>query len=225
MTDPAQTQATGPVAVPTPSCIRPRRGAGDRPAAELAVGELAVGEAVVGEVAAGQHQAGEQAGSRRSTARDLLDAALAGIRLNCRDRQFVSRLVHWDKRNAASVASLLVRARQAGREEAGREEASREEASREEASREEAGLTPRQRELIIAALSDAAEYRASGAAGTGCWDCEMIPGGRCASHARDNDRARSYAELAVVLSGVPTQPELARPMVIAGFRRRTPVAS
>ena len=213
MTDPAQTQATGPVAVPTPSCIRPRRGAGDRPAAELAVGELAVGE-----TAAGQDQAGEQAGSRRSTARDLLDSALAGIRLSCRDRQFVSRLVHWDKRNAASVASLLVRARQAGREEAGPEEA----------RREEAGLTPRQRELIISALSDAAEYRASGAAGTtgaGCWDCEMIPGGRCASHARDNDRARSYAELAAVLSGVPTQPELARPMVIAGFRRRTPVAS
>lgn len=213
MTDPAQTQATGPVAVPTPSCIRPRRGARDRPAAELTVGELAVGELAVGEKAAGRQQAGEQAGSRRSTARDLLDSALAGIRLSCRDRQFVSRLVHWDKRNAASVASLLVRARQAGREEA---------------RREEAGLTPRQRELIIAALSDAAEYRASGAAGTmgaGCWDCELIPGGRCASHARDNDRARSYAELAAVLSGVPTQAKPARPMVIAGFRDRTPVAS
>ncbi len=209
MTDPAQTQAIGPVAVPTPSCIRPRRGAEDRPAAELAVG-LAVGETAVGQHQAGERQPGEQAESRRSTARDLLDSALAGIRLSCRDRQFVSRLVHWDKRNAASVASLLVRARQAGREEA---------------RQEEAGLTPRQRELVIAALSDAAEYRASGAAGTGCWDCEMIPGGRCASHARDNDRARSYAELAAVLSGVPTQPELARPMVIAGFRRRTPVAS
>src|SRR6185437_2554331 len=54
MTDPAQTQATGPVAVPTPSCIRPRRGAGDRPAAELAVGELAVGELAVGELAVGE---------------------------------------------------------------------------------------------------------------------------------------------------------------------------
>ena len=98
--------------------------------------------------------------------------------------------MHWDKRNAESVASLLARARQAGREEA--------------------GLTARQRELIISALGDAAEYRASGAAGTGCWDCEMIPGGRCASHARDNDRARSYAELAALLSGSPTQAELAR---------------
>ena len=190
MTDPVQTQATGPVAVPTPSCIRPRRGAGDRPA-EQAGGEAATGE--------------HQPESRRSAARELLDSALAGIRLSCRDRQFVSRLVHWDKRNAESVASLLTRARQAGREEA--------------------GLTARQRELIIAALSDAAEYRASGAAGTGCWDCEMIPGGRCASHARDNDRARSYAELAAILSGGPTQAELARPMVIAGYLRRTPVAS
>jgi hypothetical protein len=191
MTDPVQTQATGPVAVPTPSCVRPRRGTGDLSAAERAVGETAMGE--------------HQGGSRRSAARELLDSALAGIRLSCRDRQFVSRLVHWDKRNAESVASLLTRARQAGCEEA--------------------GLTARQRELIIAALSDAAEYRASGAAGTGCWDCEMIPGGRCASHARDNDRARSYAELAAILSGGPTQAELARPMVIAGYRRRTPVAS
>lgn len=190
MTDPAQTQATGPVAAPTPSCIRPRRGAGDRPA-----------ERAGGEAATGDHQPG----SRRSAARELLDSALAGVRLTCRDRQFVSRLVHWDKRNAASVASLLVRARETGRDEG--------------------GLTPRQRELIVAALNDAAQYRASGAVGTGCWDCEMIPGGRCASHARDNDRARSYAELAALLSGGPNQPELARPTVIAGFRRRTPVAS
>lgn len=190
MTDPAQIQATGPVAVPTPSCVRPRRGAGDLPA-----------ERAVGETAAGEHPAG----SRRSAARELLDSALAGIRLSCRDRQFVSRLLHWDKRNAESVASLLARARQAGREEA--------------------GLTARQRELIISALGDAAEYRASGAAGTGCWDCEMIPGGRCASHARDNDQARSYAELAALLSGCPTQAELARPMMIAGYRHRTPVAS
>ena len=69
--------------------------------------------------------------------------------------------MHWDKRNAAAVASLLERARQAGRDET--------------------GLTPRQREIIIAALDDAAIYRASGAAGSGCWDCEMMPGGRCAS--------------------------------------------
>jgi len=191
MTDPAQTQATGPVAVPTPSCIRPRRGPGDGPAGQRAAGERATGE--------------HQAGSRRLAARELLDGALAGLRLNCRDRQFVSRLVHWDKRNAASVASLLVRARQAGREET--------------------GLTPRQRELIIAALNDAAQYRASGAAGSGCWDCEMVPGSRCASHARDNDRARSYAELAALLSGGPGPAELARPMAIAGYRRRTPVAS
>ena len=197
MTYPAQTQATGPVAVPTPSCIRPRRVAGERPASNGAAVEPAAGD--------------RPAGSRRSAAREMLDSALAGLRLSCRDRQFVSRLVHWDKRNAESVAALLTQARAAGRQEARNEDAG--------------GLTPRQRELIVAALGDAAQYRASGAAGTGCWDCEMIPGGRCASHARDNDRARSYAELAAVLSGGPTQAELARPMVIAGFRRRTPVAS
>jgi hypothetical protein len=125
--------------------------------------------------------------------------------LGCRDRQFLSRLVHWDKRNAASVASLLVRAREAGREEA--------------------GLTPRQREVIIAALGDATVYRASGVAGMGCWDCEIIPGGRCADHARDNDRARAYAELAAVLAGTGGETELAQPRDIAGYRRRAPVAS
>lgn len=195
MTDPAQTQATSPVAViPTPSSIRPRR----------AVGERAAGDQAAAPVPPGLAEEGI-CGSRRSAARQMLDNALAGMHLSCKDRNFLSRLVHWDKRNAAAVAALLVRARQAGRNEA--------------------GLTPRQREIVIAALADAAEYRASGAAGSGCWDCEMIPGGRCASHARDNDRARAYAELAALLSGTPAQVELPRPRAISGYRSRTPVAS
>jgi hypothetical protein len=166
MTDPAQTQATGQVAVvPTPSCIRPQRVAG-----EQAPGTVAPGLPT-----------GRDAGARRSTAREALEGALAGIRLSFRDNQFLARLVHWDKRNAISVAALLVRARQAGREEG--------------------GLTPRQLEVVLAALGDAAIYRTSGAAGMDCWDCEIIAGGRCAYHAKDNDRARSYAELAVSLSG------------------------
>ena len=193
MTDPAQTQATVAVAIiPTPSSIRPRR------AAQQAAGDQAAAAVPQG-VADGRGS-----GSRRS-ARELLEGALAGIRLSCRDSQFLGRLVHWDKRNAAAVASLLERARQAGRDEA--------------------GLTPRQREIIIAALDDAAIYRASGAAGSGCWDCEMMPGGRCASHVKDPDRARAYAELAALLSGMPAEAELPLPRDISGYRSRTPVAS
>jgi hypothetical protein len=186
MIDPAQVQVT---AVPTPSCIRPRRAAGEQV-------PVAVPPTLRNDRAAAP---------RRSTARELLETALTGIRLGCRDSQFLSRLVHWDKRNAAAVASLLERARQAGREEG--------------------GLTPRQREVVIAALSDAAIYRASGAAEARCWDCEIIPGGgRCGDHAKDNDRARAYAELAAVLSGT-SQAELLQPRDIVGYRLHAPVAS
>jgi hypothetical protein len=154
-------------------------------------------------------RAGRGGRSGRGTARELLARALGGIRLSGRDSQFVIRLAQWDKRSAASVAALMTRARQAGREEA--------------------GLTGRQRELVVAALHDAAAYRASGADGTGCWDCGNIPGGRCSFHARDNDRARAYAELAATLSGggplAGAKPGLPPLADIAGYRDRTPVAS
>jgi hypothetical protein len=145
----------------------------------------------------------------RATVREVLDVALRGIKLSGRDRQFLSRLVHWDKRNAAAVASLLTRARLAGREEV--------------------ALSPRQMEIVLTALEDAAVYRASGADVMGCWDCENIPGGRCADHARDAERARACAELAAQLAaGSPAAAaagELKRLTSIAGFRRRTSVAS
>jgi hypothetical protein len=152
----------------------------------------------------------QQPGGCRATVRDALDAALHGIRLGGRDRQFLRRLVHWDKRNAAAVASLLWRARQAGRREA--------------------TLSPRQLEIVLTALEDAGLYRASGAAAVGCWDCANIPGGRCADHARDADRARACAELAAQLAAGLTGPaaaagELQRPTDISGFRRRESVAS
>jgi hypothetical protein len=243
MTDPAQTKATGQVAViPTPSCIRSRRTAGGRTAGERASSERADDQQQAGDSRSGSGQPesaraksaqseptqpdsaqldlaqpgqGPRAagaavgGSARAAVREMLDSALAGLRLSCRDSHFLSRLVHWDKRNAATAASLMLRARQAGREEA--------------------ELTPRQRDIIIAALHDAAVYRASGAASHGCWDCQMVPGDRCAVHARDGDRVRSYAEVEAVLSFAadvfPTQAELIRPRDIAGYRRRTPVAS
>jgi hypothetical protein len=165
-----------------------------------------------------------EAAPRRGTARQLLEAALAGVRLGGRDRQFLARLVHWDKRNAAAVASLLERAREAGRE------AERSEAERSEAERAEAGLTPRQLELVVAALGDAAVYRASGAASTSCWDCEMVPGGRCADHTRDFDRASAYADLASALSAphpAAARPAAARdcPRDLTTYRHRAPVAS
>src|SRR5580698_10372087 len=90
-------RAASPVvtAIPTPACIQPRR----TPAEGAAGGD-------------------GRAAPRRAGVRHLLEAALAGARLGCRDQQFLSRLVHWDKRSAASVASLLARAREAGRAEA-----------------------------------------------------------------------------------------------------------
>jgi hypothetical protein len=75
-------------------------------------------------------------------------------------------------------------------------------------------------------------YRTSGAAAAGCWDCENIPGGRCADHAKDADRARACAELAVQLaagsaagSAAATASDPQRPTDISGFRQRTSVAS
>ena len=186
----AQVQASSKVAVvPTPACVRPRRAVHDQAPVSVAPSLPAQPDPAV----------------RRSTARELLDAALAGVRLSCRDSQFLTRLVHWDKRNAAAVASLLTRARDAGREEG--------------------GLTERQLEGVLAALGDAAAYRASGLAGADCWDCEIVPGGRCAYHARDTERARAYAELAASLSGSTAPAELPKPREISGYRRRTPVAS
>jgi hypothetical protein len=154
----------------------------------------------------------QRPGGCRATVRDALDAALYGIRLGARDRQFLRRLVHWDKRNAAAVASLLWRARQAGRSEV--------------------ALSARQLEIVLTALEDAGLYRTSGAAAVGCWDCENTPSGRCADHARDGDRARACAELAAQLaagsvagSAAGTAGELQRPTGISGFRQRTSVAS
>jgi hypothetical protein len=194
------------VTVPKPTCIKSRRTAGPVDLASPSATRIAI--------------AGS--GSGRATARETLLSALSGVRLGSRDRQFLSRLVGWDKRNAVSVASLLWRARQAGREEA--------------------ALTPRQLEVVLAALSDAALYRGTGAASAGCWDCDKIPGGRCSEHARDNDRARAYAEVAAALSTTPQQAgnvvltasslqpglpadELVQPRGLGGYRHRASVAS
>lgn len=181
----------GEMAVPTPSCIRPRRVPGEQAACSTAVPAITL--------AAGH--------SGRAAAREELQDALAGVALEVRDRQFLVRLAQWDKRNAARVVSLLRRVRQVGRAEA--------------------ALTPRQMETVLAALGDAARYRSTGLAAAGCWDCDNIPGGRCAEHAKDNDRARAYAELADALAGLSALAEggLAQPSDMAGYRRRRTVAS
>jgi hypothetical protein len=215
--------------IPTPSCIRERRVAagsgvptgGQAPGqrtrtaqsartvnaarvadpAEAGQPGVPVQRGAVARVAAAGRPPGQQmslaaAGSGRVTARSALHAALTGVRLGVRDRQFLTRLVTWDKRNAASVASLIRRARQAGRDEA--------------------ALTPRQLEVVLAALADAAVYRASGTAASVCWDCANIPGGRCADHVKDNDRARNYTEVAASISGtVMTGPVLTGPVLTA----------
>jgi hypothetical protein len=150
---------------------------------------------------------GREAGTRRATVPDALDAALLGASLNGRDRQLLNKLVQWDRRNAADVASLLWRARVAGRAEA--------------------GLTATQLEIVVTALDDAATYRDSGADALGCWDCESIPGGRCAEHSKDADRARACTELAAQLKAAATAgaDELKHPTDISGFRRQASVAS
>jgi hypothetical protein len=196
MTDPGNGRgARQQMTVPTPSCIRPRR----IPAEQAACGPAAPSAVPAIKLASGR--------SARAAARADLQSALAGVVLEGRDRQFLARLVQWDKRNAASVLSLLRRARQAGRDEV--------------------ALSPRQMETVLAALGDAARYRSVGLAAANCWDCENLPGGRCAEHAKDNDRARAYAELAATLSGPSggAADGLTRPSDIAGYRRRRPVAS
>jgi hypothetical protein len=206
------TSRTGsqPVAVPKPTCIKARR----------ATAEPAGPDGLPAPPAAQISIAGS--GSGRVTARETLLSALSGVRLGGRARQFLSKLVGWDKRNATSVASLLWRARQAGREEA--------------------ALTPRQLEVVLAALHDAAIYRSAGVAAATCWDCDIVPGGRCAEHAKDNDRAHAYAEVAAALSGNSVlsggsvlagggalanagQEVLAQPLEISGYLHRAPVAS
>jgi hypothetical protein len=214
MTDLGSGRACGPkAAVPTPSCIRSRRVPAEQAAAGPAVpgggpevaaparGGLPAASAA--SLAASPAIALAVRGSGREAAREVLEAALTGVALGGADSKFLGKLVHWDKRNAASVASLLRRARQAGRDEA--------------------ALTPRQLEVVLAALGDAARYRSSGTAAAGCWDCENIPSGRCADHAKDDDRARAYAELAAALSA--GRDGLPEPRHLTGYRRRRPVAS
>jgi hypothetical protein len=211
MTDLAQLLAAGqPAAVPKPSCIRPRPLGRQQAALSLRQAEpLQQAEPLrAGSLQQADSQQAaplRQTDSKRATARDALDAVLTGVRLGGRDRQFLSKLVHWDKRNAASVTSLLWRARLAGRAEA--------------------ALTQRQLEVVLAALGDAVLYRTLGADAPGCWDCENIPGGRCADHARDADRARACADLAVFLTDRPDPPGLPQPTDISGYRREASVAS
>ena len=112
---------------------------------------------------------------RRPSVRDALETALDGAELCRRDQQFLSRLIKWDKRNAAAMVSLLWRARLAGRAEV--------------------TLSPDQLDVVLAALGDAAIYRDSGADSMGCWDCENVPGGWCSEHAKDRDRARACTDL------------------------------
>ncbi len=128
--------------------------------------------------------------SRRAGVRDALDGVLNGVALRSRDRQFLARLVKWDKRNAMSVVSLLWRARLAGRAEA--------------------ALTRRQLEIVLG----------------GCRDCENIPAGRCAEHAKDLDRAAACTELVSVLGARDADSgEHPQPRGVAGYRGVTTVAS
>lgn len=182
-----------PKAVPTPSCMKSRTASG-RPAE--ATGALRVPAARQGEPGQAEQARGgpgqtvtatsatqlaaAAAGSGRASVRAAIHAALCGVRLSMRDRQFLGRLVNWDKRNAVSVASLLWRAREAGREES--------------------GLSPKQREIVLAALTDAAIYRASGRASAFCWECEMVPGSKCQEHTGDGERALAYTQVARMLA-------------------------
>ncbi len=159
---------------------------------------------VVRPAGAGARQAAVLPESGRAAAKATIETALSEVELSSADQRFVARLCQWDKRNATAVASLLARARQVGRDEA--------------------DLTPRQREIVLAALMDAFAYRTSGAAAEGCWDCANRASGLCAEHAKDADRARAFADVASALCKTITPASIAR-IDSAGFRRRTAVAS
>jgi hypothetical protein len=118
--------------------------------------------------------------SGRAAARASLEDALAGVELSAADRRFLARLIGWDKRTAASIASLLRRARQSGRHEA--------------------ALSPKELETVLAALTDAFAFRTSGSSAAGCWDCADLASGLCAEHEKDAGRAHAFAELATALS-------------------------
>jgi hypothetical protein len=134
---------------------------------------------------------------------EALDAALAGTGLAGRDRQYLDRLVKWDKRNAASLVAVLWKARLAGRAEA--------------------AMKPRELGIVIGALRDSARCRESGADTVGCRDCEDVPGGRCQEHSKDCDRAQECTDLAATLTAVRAALGLPQPRGGAGYAR--PVAS
>jgi hypothetical protein len=127
------------------------------------------------------------------------------VELTAIDRRFLDRLSQWDKRNATAVASLMLRARQAGRSER--------------------VLSQGQLDAVLAALMDAFAYRTSGAASAGCWDCASRSSGLCPEHARDADRARDFADLAAALSCDVAPTSLPRLGAVPDFRQRAPVAS
>ncbi len=141
---------------------------------------------------------------QRVSVRAALDAALGGAVLRSGDKQFLNKLVKWDKRNVASVVSLLWRTRLAGRAEA--------------------GLSEGELEIVLDALADAATYRDSGASSLGCWDCENKLDGRCAEHAKDPDRARSCTELASALTARKVRAELPAPADIDNYPEFSTVA-
>jgi hypothetical protein len=133
--------------------------------------------------------------SGRATARAVLGDALNGVELTTVDRRFIARLSQWDKRCATIVASLIARARQAGRREA---------------------LTAEQLGTVIDALMDAYTYRTSGAASAGCWDCANRAIGFCAEHARDAGRANAFAQLAAALAATASPVTAAAPDTAPG---------
>lgn len=142
--------------------------------------------------------------SGRAAAKAALDSALSGVDLTSSEQRFIARLCQWDKRNAAAVTALITRARQTGRDEA--------------------EMTPRQREIVLAALMDAFTYRTSGAAADGCWECANRASGLCAEHSQDADRARAFADVATALCQVIAPASISR-IDSADFRRRAAVAS
>ncbi len=206
--------------VPRPSVPRPSipRPPVPRPPAPVSTAPRSATPALVTSWTAEVRQPHPSASPSRASVRDEFDAVLSGVPLSTRDRQFLGKLVHWDKRKAASVVYLLRRARRAGRNEA--------------------GLTPVQLETVLAALKDAVVHRVAGVDTVGCWDCDKVRGGRCAEHSRDFERARGYADLAALLSAGSILPHLdndcatglaptpiQRPTDISGYRRRAPIVS
>ena len=113
--------------------------------------------------------------------REVLARALqgAGVELGDYDQRIMSWLSGWEESVCAVIAGWITRAGERPRA---------------------LGLTPRDRRIILAALTEAADYR-EGRSALFCEACQSADAGACDEHATDIDQAEQFRALARRLGG------------------------